>query len=269
MTEVIEGGTVNSISRNNGIVTKHFETRNGIATPPAQRMMAEYFSMKHVGIAPQFKGFTQNGVSMSFIDGEKLLDEAIDSYPEAVRMQIYSQMGQTLAEIHSVIPKIVYPGFHDAHLRRIYDLVDKSRPYTRPIGISTLQLLDGLTATYDAREIEKRGLAWIHGDFWPNNYIGKRVNGRFDFKSVIDWEGAKFTTPYEDFAVVLMSIEQAHSESSAPFWKGYGRQPLQPLQAHFAALKTLEWMGVDEDGQSTNFTSSFYQPKIEILQQIV
>ena len=158
MTEVIEGGTVNSISRNNGIVTKHFETRNGIATPSGQRMMAEYLSMKRVDIAPQFKGFMQNGISMSFIDGEKLLDEAIDSYPEAVRMQIYTQMGQKLAHIHQAITKKVYLGFHDAHQKRIYDLVDKSRLYTEPIGISTLQLLDGLTATYDAREIEKRGL---------------------------------------------------------------------------------------------------------------
>ena len=61
MTEVIEGGTVNSIFRNNGTVTKQFESRNGVTTPSAQRMMAEYLSMKRVDIAPQFKGFTQRG----------------------------------------------------------------------------------------------------------------------------------------------------------------------------------------------------------------
>ncbi len=265
----LEGGTVNSLFRTNGTITKHFNTGNGIGTPPEQRRRAEYISMKKIGVAPEFRGFTTGGIAMSYVEGEKYLDSEIDSYPEAVRMHIYRQAGETLAHIHQQLRYPVVPGFHDAHMQRIFKLVHKADSYLRDLKIEPFALLEGLTETYKQDEIEKRGLSWIHGDYWLSNYIGRRVNEHFELSSVIDWETAHVASPYEDFAVVLMSVEHAHPESSTPFWSSYGISPDTSVQKHFAVLKTLEWMPSDEEGQETRFTTPFYQPKIEMIRSIL
>lgn len=265
----LEGGTVNSLFRTNGTIIKQFNNRNGINTPATQRMRAEHISMSNIDVAPAFRGFSPQGIAMTYVDGEKYLDQEIDSYPEAVRMSIYKQAGETLAHIHKQLPYPIVPGFHDAHMQRIFKLVHEADPYLRNLNIEPFKLLEGLTETYQQEEIEKRGMSWVHGDYWLSNYIGRRVNEHFELASVIDWETAHVASPYEDFAIVLMSIEHAHPESSLPFWSGYGTHPVQSMQKHFAVLKTLEWMPSDEEGQKTHFTTPFYQPKIEMVRSIL
>jgi aminoglycoside phosphotransferase (APT) family kinase protein len=122
---------------------------------------------------------------------------------------------------------------------------------------------------YEKKEIEKHGQVWTHGDYWLSNYVGKRVGDNFELEAVIDWETAKLTTPYEDFATVLMSIEQTHPNSSAFFWHGYGIKPIHTLQQHFAVLKTLEWMRADKEAQEDQFTSPFYATKIQMLKRLL
>ncbi len=265
----LEGGTVNSLFRTNGSITKVFNNRNGINMPSERRRRAEYYSMRNIDVAPKFRGFTSEGITMSYVEGEKYLDGEIDTYPEGVRMGIYKQAGETLAHIHQQLRYPVVPGFHDAHMQRIFKLVHEADPYLRNLSIEPFKLLEALSETYKKDEIERRGLSWIHGDYWLSNYIGRRVNEHFELSSVIDWETAHVASPYEDFAIVLMSVEHAHPESSSPFWSGYGMRPEQSMQKHFAVLKTLEWMPSDEEGQEMHFTSSFYQPKIEMIRSIL
>ncbi len=268
MTEC-EGGTVNSLFRVNGTVIKQFNNGNGVAIPKSQRLASEHYSMKNIDVAPKFKGYVGQGLAMSYVDGEYQLDDAIDTFPERLRSEINQDAGETLSQIHRYMHAPLPVNYHKLHFQRIYSFLERTQPYLQTLGIDTLCLLEGLTESYNYKEIEQRGVNWTHGDYWLANYIGKRSNGNFQLQSVIDWETAKQTTPYEDFAVVRMSIEQAHPESREPFWKGYGVEPLRELQNHYAALKTLEWMQSDEEGIQSDFSTTFYQPKIDLLRTLL
>lgn len=270
MTSLInlDGGTVNHIrfDKENGIVYKEFVTGNGVEKQTAHRLTAEWWSMKLMDIAPAAKGMHQAAILMSFIDGEKHLDDDIRGYPECVSASIYRQSGETLKKIHNVV-HVKAKEYHFHHQLKCADLLLRVSPLLQEKGIDAAAVYQSLQKSYHAQEIDRLGLVWTHGDYWLNNFIGKRVNGTFRLNGVIDWELAGLGSPYEDFALVKMSIEDQHEGASEDFWKGYGMKPIPDLQRHFSIVKTMEWMITDGSETNGNYDTPFYQKKLQMIRE--
>jgi len=266
----IEGGTVNRVTldERTGIIRKEFALGNGVEVSIAKRLVSEWESMRKIKQTPVAKGILDSVIFMSYVDGEKHLDQAIDSYPVGTAARIYQQAGQSLADIHNVI-HMNASRYHKAHEVKYYDLIRRNEDNLKTVGVSSLALYESLRDSYDKKEIDKQGLAWTHGDYWLNNLIGKRINGHFQLNAIIDWELAGLGSPYEDFAIVKMSIEDQHEQATQSFWKGYGAKPKPELQRHFAIVKTLEWMVSDEEGISEKFETDFYKPKIAQIRNVL
>ena len=267
----LNGGTTNHLTLDTQarVVHKQFVEGNAVSRDPAQRVIAEWWSMKMVGFSPQHKGSLPNGISMGFVEGEKHLQDAVDTYPDHVQQMVYRQAGDTLAQIHSVIHAPVTRTYHENHKQKIYSLLQKNTPALIRKGFDPMALLDYFEQSYDPQEVEKKGLVWTHGDYWLNNFIGQRTNNHFQFNGVIDWELAGMGSPYEDFAIVEMSIEREHPESKVPFWKGYGEAPEPTLQRHFSAVKILDWMAADDPMTNGDYSSSWYQEKFALLRETI
>lgn len=272
MNKTIEltGGTTNKIyfEPSSGVVTKTFETGNGIGIPDTTRIQIEKHSLVHVPHAPRYLGSTPTSISMSYVDGERQLDKAVYTYPEGTQQHVFHRAGEILAEIHG-LDRYPLNDFHQKHIQRVSNLVLRNKDNLTSKNINPYNLFNGLKETYNPEEIDKHGLVWKHGDYWLNNLMGRRVNGHYQIDGVIDWEIAGVGSPYEDFAIVQMSIEDPHPDAVTPFWKGYGIKPSDKLKDHFAVVKTLEWMLFENDETSGNFESSFYKPKIELMRGLL
>lgn len=265
--EISGGGTTNHIYlAGNEHVKKDFVFGNGVNKSIAQRLVSEYWSMKLVDISPQFAGVEGQSLFMSYIDGENQLDKAIISYPESASFLIYKLAGESLKKIHEVI-RIKSGNYHKRHLKKCLESVSAAQGILLSKGINALSVYESLFHSYSEKEIDKLGLVWTHGDYWLNNLIGRRENGSFRLSGIIDWELAGLGSPYEDFAIVKMSIEDVHPESSSPFWDGYGHKPASDLQRHFAILKTLEWMNAEPE--DNDLDSPFYLRKLQMIREAI
>lgn len=259
----LRGGLINKVTLDpgTGLVTKTFQQGNGIEVLPRTRLLAESRSLRTMLVAPDLRGLTRQSITMTFVDGEKQLDEEVKEYSEHRKNSVFNIAGQTLASIHDRVCTSVN-GYSAGHQHRVQSLLNKTGNALKDNGINTEHLAMFLTDSYNEREIERRGLVWTHGDYWLNNVIGTPNNGSFSVNGVIDWELAKLDTPYEDFAVVEMSIEDLHQGSSTPFWIGYGETPDAGLKRHYAIVKTMDWMTQDQ-----NFDTDFYQTKFDVIKR--
>lgn len=262
----LRGGTLNHIflNPNKEIVKKEFSYGNGIETSISKRLVSEYWSMKLMDISPVFHGTDSASIFMSYIDGEKELDHAIYNYPESVADMVYRQAGEMLRRIHTVI-HADSSYYHLEHRKKINNAIIRSQDILHRKGVNPITLRTSLFNSYSEKEIERTGLVWTHGDYWLNNLIGRRMNNHFRLEGIIDWESAGLGSPYEDFAIVKMSIEDEHEGSSGPFWKGYGYKPIPDLQRHYSILKTLEWMIADGPETNGNYDTPFYRKKLEMI----
>lgn len=263
----LKGGTLNPIffHEEKGVVTKGYETGNGVVRDPHTRRLSEIISLKTIRFAPSYLGQTEATIFMSFVNGEKSLDEAVHIFPEPLRYAIFQTAGETLKEIHRTHQKAVPHSYHEAHTRYFCDLVNATKERLNLVGIPFSDLLSFLLQSYDPEEVNKRGIVWTHGDYWLNNLIGEEHAHKFTLNGVIDWELAGYASPYKDFSLVKMSIEDVHEGSSAPFWQGYGSQPQKKLQTHFAIMKTLEWIAGEPKENPLN--SSFYEQKFKMIRR--
>lgn len=264
----LQGGTVNSIVFNpqNRIIMKQFHSGNGITTDTQTRIRAEQRSLHLVPIAPEAKGGNSHIIFMSFVDGEKELDQAVHHMPEGRQAGVFFEAGKTLAGIHA-LEKQESKEYTRRHMYRLKQLLLQTAPVLSQHGISPPDLTQFLKESYSLREIDRMGVCWIHGDYWLNNVIGDKKNGSFEVHGVIDWELAKHGSPYEDFGLVELSIEATHPHASVDFWKGYGEVPHPLLKRHFAVVKVMDWVSQDDAVRNNNFSSDFYQQKFSMIRR--
>jgi len=267
MSNEIVGGTVNDIRIDyiNGVVSKTFRMGNGMSQDTLVRREAEKTAFRKLGFAPNLLGEDTENIYMSYIDGEKELDTAVRGYPLPVQQKIFRISGNFLADIHNKEHHKVPVDYHAQHMERVYDLLERTQHRLPAHGLDPLAVCDFLQRSYNLQEIDRAGFRFVHGDYWLNNLIGQRVNGSYRLNGIIDWELAGVNTPYEDFAVVKMSIEDAHQDSSKPFWKGYEIEPDRLLQVHYATVKTLDWISGEDP--SDTLRTPFYQSKFDMIRE--
>lgn len=263
----LKGGTTNRLMFDplNSVVIKQFASGNGLVQSMETRLQAERWSMQHIPFAPSYKGGGGSTLIMSFVDGEADIDDQIDGLPEHTQHVIYFKAGMVLANTHKTLQLSVPHGYHDVHMRRMSSLICDANYVLYKNRVDVMDLLTFMYDSYHRDEIEKRGFVWNHGDYWLANVIGQRRNGSFDVSSVVDWETAGVKSPYDDFAIVEMSVERMHTGAVDSFWKGYGSKPDRALQRHFSILKTLEWISGED--ASNEFQSKFYQDKFLMMRE--
>jgi len=263
----LKGGTTNRLflDPQSNRVLKEFVGGNGMVQSFQKRRAAEEWSMKNVPIAPEYRGSDQTHVAMSFVDGERDIDGQVDQLSESLQHQVYFESGKALASIHDTVKFALPKKYHLQHLAEVVRLIQATKKVLAQNGVNTLDLIDFMKASYDRNLVEKSGLVWTHGDYWLRNVIGTLGNNLFTLSSVIDWETAWMNSPYDDFAIVEMSVERAHGEPAQVFWDGYGKTPDRHLQRHYSIAKTMEWItGEDEN---VDFSSDFYQTKFNMMKE--
>ena len=264
----LQGDTVNSVSLNHysGIVTKSFRSGNGIHRLASDRLVAEITSLQRIPIAPTFVGSSDSQVHMKMLSGENHLDAIVDHEPEQVRAQIYQTAGKSLSTIHQHFRQKATGDVVAGHLVTANKNLQAIASKLCLKDIPTLDAINYLQGNLSrsTQEVAKIGLTWTHGDFWLNNLIGQIRDKKFSLTGVIDWELAKVDTPYADFAIVQMSLEVPHPDSSKHFWHGYGQHPDKKTKNYFSVMKLFEWIAADPEG---NLDSEFYQPKIDFLRE--
>ncbi|OGG15727.1 hypothetical protein A3D77_01740 [Candidatus Gottesmanbacteria bacterium RIFCSPHIGHO2_02_FULL_39_11] len=268
--EVLKG-TTNTVEHNKetGKVKKTFYEGNGIGRPLFNRVIAEAQSMKMIQLTPELFDFTDRTITMSYLEGEKQIDNFVDQYPECLQQSVYTEAGKALRVFHNSIRRKLPESYHDSHAWKTYQFLGKNSEALTRHGINPITFLSFLEDSYCEEEVEKSGLTWTHGDYWLNNLIGKQNGTKFDPTGVIDWELAGMGSPYEDFAVVRVSIEDTHPNSSESFWKGYADKPSKRLIQHFAFVKVLDWMIHDDPALNGDYSSDFYQNIFAKIKEIL
>ena len=264
-TKKLTGGHINRVFLLPGNTVVKWFGDKGLSRSSRERFVAEWWALKYVDLAPALRWVGNKALYMSFIDGEKSLDDHVDDMPEETQQQIFAKAGELLLCIHK---KICLPAgdYHSYHRNRFVRLLRRACRVLCEVGFNPLEVYRYLVRSYDREEIQRYGLVLRHGDYWLNNLVG-RVNGRrFEIAGVIDWELSGMGSPYEDFALVQMSMERAHGEVSESFWQGYTLRPDRALQTHFSVVKIIDWL-VSEEGR--DFTSPFYQDKLQLIKQTI
>ncbi|MBI5613592.1 aminoglycoside phosphotransferase family protein [Candidatus Gottesmanbacteria bacterium] len=265
----IEGGYINHASLVQvGVVSKKFST---ISTESEKntRLKAERFALKNIPLAPAYFGQQNDELFMSFVEGEHRLDSQLRNswnLSYKLRDQMFHSIGDTLQKIHS-FRRFSMDGYHESHDKDISsEILHASDRLTR-IFIDPNILLRGMRELYNESEVEKRGLVFTHGDYWLNNIYGKVRENAFVCSGVIDWEFSGVDSPYRDFGMIKMSMEDRFVDAGDAFWAGYGSKPEVGLQTHYAAQIMVKWMISEKE--AIDFSSDFYLPKVEFLQGLV
>ena len=205
---------------------------------------------------------------MTLLDGENHLDAIVDDELESIRVQIYRTAGKSLSVIHRHFQEPATSDVINVHLASAHKNLQDISARLCDKNIPTIDVIEYLqnNKVRVNHEIIRRGLTWTHGDFWLNNLIGRIRGKNFKLTGVIDWELSRIDTPYVDFAIVQMSLEIPHQESSKHFWKGYGSVPDIRTQNYFSVLKTIDWIAADP---SSDLESDFYTQKLNFLKRMV
>lgn len=262
-----DGGFVNHAAlHDNGIVIKSFRELDGVSVN--QKIQAEYTALRRVPIAPTFFDQEDNTICMSLVEGEQTLDTQLYSSlatPTILTEEIGYRGGQALASIHNVYRTDLPEGYRDQHFSWIEQQFQLLQSVLERESIDVSKLGLRLVESYDRREMDRQGTVYAHGDYWLNNVIGRIYGNSFTIEGVIDWEKSGIATPYRDYGIVLLNIEQRFPGLSEPFWKGYGAKPVQQSQEHYALLFVLDWIRMGKPDY--DFSTSFSQDLLNFLKR--
>src|SRR5260221_9191414 len=186
-SEVLTGGYGNLVVREGSIVRKHFQPNPYTSISPEVRLAREVAALskfQFFGIAPILFDVESQAIIQEHIKGENLEEKA--KRGEVV----LHKAGHVLRQIH--IPTMQIIDIKNDFEEKAIKLISDTKLLLEREGIN-------IKFSVNWTEVLKRGSTWIHGDFWLANVIA--ANERI---VVIDWEFAKFGSPFEDFAAITL-----------------------------------------------------------------
>lgn len=250
----LEGGFINQVYLDNGIIRKTFGNDGLVGISSEKRMQNELTALKIFGgtIAPQLISHTGITLCQEFIEGE--------TYEAKARRgeKVFEVAGNILAEIHRFgkAEKIAEtPNF----IARFEHALQVARPILELEELSPSFLVDD-------RVLDKWEARYIHRDFWLGNVLGQD-NAR---PKVIDWEFSGIGSPFEDFAIVEIWIFREFPGSRDSFWHGYGKRPDHGTINSFLILRCVEFLSTTTlDQYLLEEKDGFYHNKSVILRSLL
>lgn len=255
----LEGGFINEVYLENGIVIKIFGNDELVGIPSAKRLFQESKALRIFGgtIAPRLIHIEGLTLKQEYIEGE--------TYEIKARRgeQVFEVAGALLEKIHKqrmdndLLPEFLqYPLYYESRFA-------KAREIAEPILKA-----EQLSVEFDVNWEHARtlGRCYIHGDFWLANIIGKESKK----PKVIDWECSGVGSPYEDFAIADLWILREFPGSEVDFWKGYGIKPDQETINAFLVLRCVEFLATTTlDKYLLEEKDGFYHNKITVLRTLL
>lgn len=250
----LEGGFINNVYLENGIVIKSFANDALVGIFSAERLKNEIRALNIFGgiVSPRLISFDETAISQEFIEGE--------SYENMARRgdRIFEKAGAVLAQIHNffiVVPRSL-SAYYQTRFKKALLLAEPILKHER------------LSPVFDVswEIVYKIGSKYIHGDFWLGNLIGQ-PNER---PKAIDWEFSGVGSPYEDFAIAELWIFREFQGSSFEFWKGYGNMPDSKTINSFLILKCIEFLATTTlEKYLLEEKDGFYHNKVEVLKTLL
>ncbi|MBI4992063.1 MAG: aminoglycoside phosphotransferase family protein [Candidatus Harrisonbacteria bacterium] len=248
----LEGGFINKVYLENGIVIKVFGNDELVGIPSAERLKREKTALEIFGgmVAPRLLHSEGLILHQEYIEGE--------TYEIKARRgeQVFEVAGKILARIHrhQINRDQTSQSYYEARFA-------KALAIAKPI-LDTEQL--PVKFEVDWKLVRAFGACYIHGDFWLANIIGKE-----EAPKVIDWEFSGPGSPYEDFAIADLWILREFPGSETNFWKGYGRKPDPKTVNAFLVLRCIEFLATTTlDKYLLEEKDGFYHNKVATLHEI-
>src|SRR3989344_2613476 len=251
--EQLEGGFINNVYLENGVVIKSFDNDTLVGISSAERIQNETRALSLFGgiIAPRLISFSGTSIHQEFIEGE--------SYEIRARRgdKVFIVSGSILAQIHNfcTAPRPL----HVYYQARFKKAVSTAKPILKA---------ERLSPTFDVawQIVYKLESRYTHGDFWLGNLIGNPGEG----PKVIDWEFSGIGSPYEDFAIADLWIFREFPDSSKSFWAGYGKIPDQKTIDSFLVLRCVEFIATTTlEKYLLEEKDGFYHNKIAVLRTLL
>lgn len=254
--EKLEGGFINQVFREDGVVAKEFGGEELVRKSSESRLRRERHALVRFGgiLAPRFLGFDDKGrLLQEFLIGGILEGRAAEND--------YVDSGALLSSIH--VPVASSFDYVRVALEKTWDKSRKSAA-----EILEYEGLD-ITVTVDWEKAAIIGVTRVHRDFWFGNII--RTN---DGVRAIDWEFAGIGSPYEDLAIVELWIfreyEKALPECREWFTKGYGKEFDQTTVVEFLKAKCVEFLATTSLADYLNEDDGgFYHNKVKLLKEMI
>ena len=249
----LEGGFINNVFLENGIVIKIFSNDNLVGTPSHERLERERRALSIFGgaLAPRLISNKDVTLHQEFIEGE--------SYETMARQgeKVFEVAGSMLAKVHRFkFSNRVPPSYY---LGRFEKAIKLARPV-----LNLEQIFPRFEVAWDI--VYELGMRYIHGDFWLGNIIGKIGKE----PKIIDWEFSGAGSPYEDFAIVDLWIFREFADSEQDFWRGYGFRPNQETINSFLILRCIEFLAtVTLENYLKEEKDGFYHNKITTLRSLI
>jgi tRNA A-37 threonylcarbamoyl transferase component Bud32 len=249
----LEGGLINQVYLDGGIVIKTFGNDNLVGVSSSRRIRNESDALMIFGgtIAPHLISYKGNVLWQEFIEGE--------IYESRARRgeRVFESAGRVLAEIHNArIISDISPNHYLARFRRAV------------LGAIPILNLENLSPQFEVSPdiVREWSVRYIHGDFWLGNLIGKDE----ERPKAIDWEFSGTGSPFEDFAIVELWIFREFLDSDIDFWRGYGRKPDQETINSFLILRCVEFLATATIEQYLlEESDGFYHNKVKVLKSLL
>ncbi len=256
--EKLEGGFINNVFWDDGVVIKSFAGDELVGIPASERRFREAKSLVLYGgtLAPMVLGFSQEGnILQEFIQGELLEKKA-----ETSKEINFVELGRLLASIHQPVNGGLNR-FRDKMEDRIRSSQQKTRALFEYLGLETQVAIDW-------QEMERWGLCRIHRDFWMGNIIENQRG-----LVAIDWEFSGIGSAYEDFAIVDLWIFREYRDKyiglEDEFWRGYGVKPDEDSIREFLKVRCLEFLATTEiESFELEDENGFYHNKVKLLREL-
>lgn len=249
----LEGGFINNVYLENGVVVKSFTNDTLVGISSAERAMNEKRALKIFGgtLAPRLISSSDTVVHQEFVEGE--LYEARARRGE----NLFEESGSVLAQIHN---------FHRSRCSLAFyyeERFQKAFNFAEPIlRAERLSLVFNVCWT----TVSELGSRYVHGDFWLGNLIGKPG----EKPRVIDWEFSGIGSPFEDFAIADLWIFREFPNSSHDFWIGYSKKPDQETVNSFLILRCIEFLATTTlENYSLEEADGFYHNKVAVLRTLL
>lgn len=250
----LEGGFINQVYLDNGIVRKTFGNDGLVGISSERRMQNELTALQIFGgtIAPQLISHAGITLCQEFIEGE--------TYEVKARRgeKVFEAAGKILAEIHNFKKEQK----HSA-IQHFTAKFERALQKAKPI-LDSEELAPSFLA--DEQTLNKWGTRYIHGDFWLGNILGWN-NAK---PKVIDWEFSGIGSPFEDFAIAELWILREFPGSHDDFWRGYGKKPDQGTIDSFLILRCVEFLSTTTlDRYLLEERDGFYHNKSVVLRSLL
>lgn len=249
----LEGGFINNVYLENGLVVKSFENDSLVGISSAERIGNETRALSLFGgtIAPRLISLNGTVLCQEFIEGE--------SYETRARRgeKVFKEPGVALALIHNFCT-VPWP-LHTYYQAKFAKAVNLAGPILK---------LEELFPefVFPRKIVYEFGSRYIHGDFWLGNLIGKQG----EKPTVIDWEFSGIGSPFEDFAIADLWIFREFPGSSNDFWEGYSKRPDQKTIDSFLVLKCVEFLATTTlENYLLEEKNGFYHNKIDVLKTLL